>query len=51
MATARPMPLSPPVISALLMAAGEWFFHLYMKKRVWEQKETSHTLKQEPNRK
>lgn len=37
--------------SALLMAAGEWFFHLYMKKRVWEQKETSHTLKQEPNRK
>lgn len=37
--------------TALLMAAGECFFHLYMKKRVWEQKETSHTLKQEPNRK
>lgn len=41
----------PAIYSALLIAVGEWFFHIYLTKRVWEQKETSHTLKQEPNRK
>ena len=41
----------PAIFSALLIAVGEWFFHIYLTKRVWEQKETSHTLKQEPNRK
>lgn len=39
------------IYCALLIAVGEWFFHIYLTKRVWEQKETSHTLKQEPNRK
>ncbi|MDN3436998.1 DUF2512 family protein [Planococcus sp. APC 3900] len=41
----------PAIYSALLIAVGEWFFHIYLTKRVWEQKETSYTLKQEPNRK
>ena len=41
----------PAIFSALLIAVGEWFFHIYLTKRIWEQKETSHTLKQEPNRK
>lgn len=41
----------PAIYSALLIAVGEWFFHIYLTKRIWEQKETSHTLKQEPNRK
>lgn len=39
------------IYTAILIAAGEWFYHIYLKKRLWEQKETSHTLKQEPNRK
>lgn len=39
------------IYCALLIAVGEWFFHIYLTKRIWEQKETSHTLKQEPNRK
>ena len=43
--------IMPALYSALLIAVGEWFFHIYLTKRVWEQKETSHTLKQEPNRK
>ncbi|MDQ0428049.1 membrane protein YdbS with pleckstrin-like domain [Planomicrobium stackebrandtii] len=37
--------------TAVLIAAGEWFFHIYLTKRVWAHKETSHTLKQEPNQK
>lgn len=41
----------PAIYSALLIAVGEWFFHIYLTKRIWEQKETSHTLKLEPNRK
>lgn len=41
----------PALYTALLVAVGEWFFHIYLTKRVWEHKETSHTLKQEPNRK
>lgn len=36
--------------SAVLIAAGEWFFHIYLTKRVFEKKETSHTLKNEPKR-
>lgn len=43
--------IMPALYSALLIAVGEWFFHIYLTKRVWEHKETSHTLKQEPNRK
>ncbi|MGK7376729.1 DUF2512 family protein [Planococcus sp. 1R117A] len=39
------------IYSAVLLAAGEWFYHIYLSKRLWEHKETSHTLKQEPNRK
>ncbi|RNF40279.1 DUF2512 family protein [Planococcus salinus] len=31
------------IYSAVLIAAGEWFFHIYLTKRVWKQKETSHT--------
>ncbi|TWT06721.1 DUF2512 family protein [Planococcus sp. CPCC 101016] len=41
----------PALYTAVLVAAGEWFFHIYLTKRVWGHKETSHTLKQEPNRK
>ncbi|WP_142826882.1 DUF2512 family protein [Planococcus soli] len=37
--------------TAVLIAAGEWFFHIYLTKRVWTHKETSHTLEQEPNQK
>ncbi|TAA73552.1 DUF2512 family protein [Planococcus salinarum] len=36
--------------SALLVAAGEWFFHIYLTKRVWEQKETSHTTEHDEPR-
>ena len=43
--------LMPALYSAALIAAGEWFYHIYLKKRLWEHKETSHTLKREPNRK
>lgn len=43
--------LMPALFSAALLAAGEWFYHIYLKKRLWEHKETSHTLDQEPNRK
>lgn len=38
------------VYSALLVAAGEWFFHIYLTKRVWEQKETSHTIEHDEPR-
>lgn len=31
------------IYSAVLIAIGEWFFHIYLTKRVWEHKETSHT--------
>lgn len=31
------------LITAALAAVGEWFFHIYLKKRVWGHKETSHT--------
>lgn len=31
------------IYSAVLIAAGEWFFHIYLTKRLWEKKETSHT--------
>lgn len=44
-------PVMTAIFSGLLIAVGEWFFHIYLTKRVWEQIETSHTLKQEPNRK
>ena len=30
----------PAIYSALLIAVGEWFFHIYLTKRIWEQKET-----------
>ncbi|MDE4085539.1 YndM family protein [Planococcus maritimus] len=43
--------LAATIYTAILIAAGEWFYHIYLKKRLWEQKETSHTLKQEPNKK
>ena len=36
--------------SAALVAAGEWFFHIYLTKRVWEQKETSHTTEHDEPR-
>jgi uncharacterized membrane protein YvlD (DUF360 family) len=36
--------------SAVLIAVGEWFFHIYLSKRVFGDKETSHTLKHEPKR-
>ncbi|MFC3212028.1 DUF2512 family protein [Planomicrobium okeanokoites] len=38
------------LFSALLIAAGEWFFHIYLTKRVWEQKETSHTTEHDEPR-
>ncbi|WP_084243978.1 DUF2512 family protein [Planomicrobium okeanokoites] len=38
------------LLSALLIAAGEWFFHIYLTKRVWEQKETSHTTEHDEPR-
>lgn len=38
------------LFSALLVAAGEWFFHIYLTKRVWEQKETSHTIEHDEPR-
>lgn len=39
------------LLTAVLVAAGEWFFHIYLTKRVWEQKETSHTTEHdEPRR-
>lgn len=31
------------LITAALAAVGEWFFHIYLTKRVWGHKETSHT--------
>ncbi len=43
--------LAASIYTAILIASGEWFYHIYLKKRLWDQKETSHTLKQEPNRK
>lgn len=38
------------IYSAIIIAAGEWFFHIYLSKRVFKDKETSHTLKHEPKR-
>ncbi|HSI68481.1 MAG TPA: DUF2512 family protein [Planococcus sp. (in: firmicutes)] len=38
------------ILTAILLAAGEWFYHIYLSKRVWNKKETSHTLKHEPKR-
>lgn len=39
------------LFTAVIVAAGEWFFHIYLTKRVWEQKETSHTTEtDEPRR-
>lgn len=38
------------IYSAVLIAAGEWFFHIYLSKRLFKDKETSHTLKHEPKR-
>ncbi|WP_033542569.1 DUF2512 family protein [Planococcus sp. CAU13] len=39
------------LFTAVVVAAGEWFFHIYLTKRVWEQKETSHTTEHdEPRR-
>lgn len=35
---------------AAIAAAGEWFFHIYLTKRVWEQKETSHTTEHDEPR-
>ena len=38
------------IYSAVIIAAGEWFFHIYLSKRLFGNKETSHTLKHEPKR-
>jgi uncharacterized membrane protein (UPF0136 family) len=32
------------IFSAALLAAGEWFFHIYLTKRLWGHKETSKTV-------
>lgn len=43
--------ITAALITAALVAVGEWFFHIYLTKRVWEQKETSHTTEtDEPRR-
>lgn len=42
--------LLPALYSAALIAAGEWFYHIYLTKRLWGHKETSHTLDHEPRR-
>ncbi|MGI2327956.1 YndM family protein [Planococcus sp. YIM B11945] len=42
--------LMAAIYSAVLIAVGEWFFHIYLSKRVFGKKETSHTLKHEPKR-
>ncbi|RAZ80950.1 hypothetical protein DP120_01280 [Planococcus halotolerans] len=36
--------------SAIVVAAGEWFFHIYLTKRVWGHKETSHTTEHDEPR-
>lgn len=33
----------PAIYSAIVIALGEWFFHIYLSKRLWAHKETSHT--------
>jgi len=38
------------IFSAIVLAAGEWFFHIYLTKRLWEQKETSKTIKRDAPR-
>lgn len=38
------------LFSAVVVAAGEWFFHIYLTKRVWEHKETSHTTEHDEPR-
>ena len=38
------------LISAALIATGEWFFHIYLTKRMWNQKETSHTTEHDEPR-
>ncbi|MCJ1907937.1 DUF2512 family protein [Planococcus ruber] len=35
--------IMPAIFSAIIIAIGEWFFHIYLTKRLWEHKETSHT--------
>ncbi|WP_422124172.1 DUF2512 family protein [Planococcus sp. X10-3] len=40
----------PALSSAAIIAAGEWFFHIYLTKRVWEQRETSHTTEHDEPR-
>ncbi|MDN7242002.1 DUF2512 family protein [Planococcus sp. N028] len=43
-------PFLAALSSAALIAVGEWFFHIYLSKRLFGNKETSHTLKNEPKR-
>ncbi len=38
------------LFSAILIAAGEWFYHIYLTKRVWGHKETSHTTEHDEPR-
>ena len=33
----------PAVYSAVVIAIGEWFYHIYLTKRLWGHKETSHS--------
>jgi hypothetical protein len=42
--------ITASIFTAFLLAAGEWFYHIYLTKRLWNKKETSHTLKHEPKR-
>lgn len=38
------------LFSAILIAVGEWFYHIYLTKRTFGKKTTSHTLEREPRR-
>ena len=38
------------IYSAVVLAIGEWFFHIYLSKRLWEHKETSKTVKRDAPR-
>ncbi|HSJ38038.1 MAG TPA: DUF2512 family protein [Planococcus sp. (in: firmicutes)] len=42
--------LTAALASAAIIAAGEWFFHIYLTKRTWNQKETSHTTEHDEPR-
>ncbi|MFD1029992.1 DUF2512 family protein [Metaplanococcus flavidus] len=42
--------IMPALYTAIVVAAGEWFFHIYLTKRVWGQKETSHTTQHDEPR-